>query len=169
MVKIIRDPRYSSNSLQHFGILGMKWGVRRYQNEDGTYTEKGKQRENLDNRNKTNNPSNKNKTPLFDKEEKKMIGKAIGVTAAIGLAAIGAKVVKDILNKADSKGEPPLNERLLSSISEYSNRSSNFSTKESWDEKRKAYAEGLAQYGFSKAQIDSDTTWIWQKDWKNIS
>ena len=30
--------------LQHHGILGMKWGVRRYQNEDGTLTAAGKKR-----------------------------------------------------------------------------------------------------------------------------
>lgn len=30
--------------LAHHGILGMKWGVRRYQNEDGTLTEAGKNR-----------------------------------------------------------------------------------------------------------------------------
>lgn len=30
--------------LAHHGILGMKWGVRRYQNEDGTLTEAGKLR-----------------------------------------------------------------------------------------------------------------------------
>ena len=30
--------------LAHHGILGMKWGVRRYQNEDGTLTEAGKSR-----------------------------------------------------------------------------------------------------------------------------
>lgn len=32
------------NSLQHHGILGQKWGIRRYQNEDGSLTEEGKQR-----------------------------------------------------------------------------------------------------------------------------
>lgn len=30
--------------IQHYGILGMKWGVRRYQNEDGTLTAAGKAR-----------------------------------------------------------------------------------------------------------------------------
>lgn len=30
--------------LQHFGVKGMKWGVRRYQNEDGSYTDAGKKK-----------------------------------------------------------------------------------------------------------------------------
>lgn len=33
-----------SDSLSHQGIPGMKWGVRRYQNPDGTWTEEGKKR-----------------------------------------------------------------------------------------------------------------------------
>ena len=33
-----------NNELYHHGILGMRWGVRRYQNEDGTLTAKGKAR-----------------------------------------------------------------------------------------------------------------------------
>lgn len=33
---------YLEGQLQHHGILGMKWGVRRYQNEDGSLTDAGK-------------------------------------------------------------------------------------------------------------------------------
>ena len=29
--------------LSHHGILGQKWGIRRYQNEDGSLTNAGKQ------------------------------------------------------------------------------------------------------------------------------
>jgi hypothetical protein len=35
---------YSDEELAHHGILGQKWGVRRFQNPDGTLTAKGKLR-----------------------------------------------------------------------------------------------------------------------------
>ena len=38
----------SDASLSHHGIKGMRWGVRRYQNKDGSLTSAGKKRYDVD-------------------------------------------------------------------------------------------------------------------------
>ena len=48
------------NTLYHFGTKGMRWGVRRYQNEDGSLTEAGQRRYERDQReNSGKNKGNK--------------------------------------------------------------------------------------------------------------
>lgn len=38
------DEQPTEEDLEHFGIKGMKWCVRRYKNEDGSLTDLGKKR-----------------------------------------------------------------------------------------------------------------------------
>lgn len=71
-----------SLSLKHHGIKGQKWGVRRFQNPDGSYTDAGRKRRGL-------TGESRERRGLSDKQ-KTMIkrGAAVAATAA----AVGASV-----------------------------------------------------------------------------
>jgi len=76
------------HELKHHGIKGQKWGVRRYQNKDGTLTNAGKNRYN----DISNSSSTTKKKGLTDKQKKYL---KIGATAVgVGLAAYGVYRLK---------------------------------------------------------------------------
>lgn len=69
-----------NDELYHFGKKGMKWGVRRYQNEDGTLTEAGKKRYARDAREKEYNEYDQDKG-VYYKQSKKNGRSDLGVDA----------------------------------------------------------------------------------------
>lgn len=74
--------RYYQDYLAHHGIIGQKWGVRRFQNKDGTLTSAGKERYNKDNVDHSKNVD-------YKKEAKDAIWGSVALTAmSAGMAAV---------------------------------------------------------------------------------
>lgn len=67
---------YSINELYHHGIKGMKWGVRRYQNPDGSLTSAGRKRAEKDAKRIANIQSKYNDRAISQEKVKNAINKA---------------------------------------------------------------------------------------------
>lgn len=83
----------NTDCLQHHGIKGQRWGVRRYENKDGTLTSKGKER--------------------YSKgsKVKKAVKVSLAALAASSIVLTGAYVTNRVLNDI---GEDSINSRLAS-------------------------------------------------------
>ena len=91
------------NYLMHYGVKGQKWGVRRYQNRDGSYTARGKKH-------------NKRGFKLSENQKKALMGgAALAVGTAAGAYAIGksARAAKGLKRAYDNKKLQPYRDRIL--------------------------------------------------------
>ena len=101
--------RLRNDELYHHGVKGQRWGIRRYQNPDGSLTEAGRRRylnpdgsyntryqkeivsrQGQQKAELTNKPLNEKSDAEI--ERRKKIAKTVAITAGIGLAVVGTAV-----------------------------------------------------------------------------
>jgi hypothetical protein len=78
----------TNGELYHYGVKGMKWGVRRYQNKDGTLTTSGRQHYGFNStKEHTKKKPSEDKTRFASDALRFGISATVGATAVAGLIA----------------------------------------------------------------------------------
>lgn len=115
---------WRDDTLVHYGIKGQKWGIRRFQNEDGTLTAKGKARSNKDSKRDSKKSSMSDKINSGKKAAIngiKKYGPVVAKSAAItALAAVGVPTVVLSVANYVAFGQTPL--RTLGLDSDYDSK-----------------------------------------------
>ena len=106
--------------LYHHGIKGQRWGIRRFQNKDGSLTPRGRKRYSDDSGDKANSKP-EDKKGLTDKQKKAIIAGAAVV--GTGLAIYGGYKISQVYKGANSPIDPETGFRLLKSDADKSDLS----------------------------------------------
>ena len=122
----------SDSCLQHFGIKGQKWGVRRFQEEDGSYTAAGRERYGIGD----------------DRESKKFMKLA---NASNGYGKSAEKAHKKLLKT--KKMKQLLSDKEINEKKEAYKKASDEYLKVSKGEDYDAYSEDY-NYGLNKKQFE---------------
>ena len=102
------------SELMHYGIIGMKWGIRRYQNPDGSLTEAGYKRYAKNHM----TPEANSDLRSFSKSAARSTGTATAIAGTVGLLAggVGGMVVSALGTAAINSGVHFLQKKKLKNM-----------------------------------------------------